>query len=113
MSKRPDPAQFASYSYLLAVVSAGILTLALLLGWIPGDTTENISRVIVWIALPTSSIGAFLGYAANADFKAQSAPEEIAKKARTGLRINLLIVLVMLLMAGLQIGLSFMASPVR
>lgn len=109
MPNRPDPAQFARLSYTFAAISAGILGLAFVLGLIPTDITKTASSMIIWLVLLTGSIGAFMGYAANADFKAQSAPDDLIRKARVGFRINLGALIVTLLMAVLAIALTFLA----
>lgn len=106
MPNRPDPAQFAQFSYILAIVSASILGLWFVLGLIPNTVTQAISNVIIWLVLLTGSIGAFMGYAAGVDFRAQSAPEDLVKKARTGFRINLAALIVTILMALLAVGLT-------
>jgi hypothetical protein len=52
----------------------------------------------------------FVGYAARADFKAQSAPAELVNKARLGFRVNLGALIVTFLMAVLAIVFAFLAK---
>lgn len=96
--KRPDPETFAAYSYYLAFASSIILTLTFILGLIPVPALQTL-RQIIWLVLFTSAIGAFLGYAANADFKRRrrEPDEQAVRQARVGFRINLVALIVMLL----------------
>ncbi len=110
MSNRPNPAQFAQFSYILAIVSAGILGLTFVLSIIPSGATKSIAGIIVWAVLLTGSIGAFMGYAANVDFKAQSVSADLASKARIGFRINLGALIVTLLLAILSIGIAILVK---
>lgn len=110
MPNRPNPAQFAQYSYILAIVSAGILALAFALGFIPSPVTKSIASVIVWLVLLTGGIGAFMGYAANADFRAQSASADLVSKARIGFRTNLGALIVTLLLALLSLGIALLTK---
>lgn len=110
MSNRPDPVQFARYSYILAIVSAGILGLTLVLSMIPNTVTKDIAGIIVWVVLLTGSIGAFMGYTANTDFKAQSVPDDISGKARIGFRVNLAALITTLLLAILSIGIALLVK---
>lgn len=90
---RPDPETFARASYYLAFVSSGILTLAMILGFLGSSLSS-----IMWLCLLTSAIGTFTGYAARADFK-RNPPEDgsLVMRAMTGLRINLGVLIVMIL----------------
>ncbi|MBN1429342.1 MAG: hypothetical protein JXB07_13295 [Anaerolineae bacterium] len=107
MSNRPDPAQFAQYSYILAVVSAVILGLAFVLGLFD-DPIKSFAGIIVWLVFLTGSIGAFMGYAAKSDFKAQTPPPELAHKARIGFRVNLGALAVTILLALLSLVITFL-----
>lgn len=95
-SKRPDPATFAEASYILAIASVLILLLSYVLSWI--SAVGFLSR-IVWLALITSAVGAFLAYAARQDFKHIDAPEADIKRARAGWRVNLAVLVLMLVLA--------------
>ena len=109
MPNRPNPAQFAQYSYILAVVSAGILGLSFLLAVLP-DPLKSVASIIVWLVLLTGSIGAFMGYAARTDLKTQSAPADLVAKARTGFRVNLGAFVVTILLAILSLGIRLLAQ---
>lgn len=117
MSNRPNPAQFAQYSYILAITSAGILALAFLLSVLSGlletgslkSAMTTFAGTIVWLVLLTGSIGAFMGYAANVDFKSQSVSADLLTKARIGFRINLGALIVTLLLAILSLVFAFLA----
>jgi hypothetical protein len=121
MSNRPDPAQFAHYSYILAIVSAGIMglsfVLALLSNLIQTDplqsSVNDFASVILWLVLLTGSIGAFMGYAARVDFRGQSVPDKLANKARVGFRVNLAALIVTLLMAILALALAILSRLSR
>jgi hypothetical protein len=95
---RPDPVTFAKYSYILAFVSSGILTVTIILGLIPGDAIAPL-RQVMWLALFTSAVGTFLGYAARSDFKRNPVGDDLMRKAGVGFRINLIAFVVMLLVA--------------
>jgi hypothetical protein len=101
MANRPDPVQFARISYYLAIATATILGLTVLLGMLRIGMTW-----IVWIALITSAVGAFLAWAARSDFKVTPGPTQAVKMARSAWRVNfyalLLLILSLLLMFGLR-----------
>jgi hypothetical protein len=92
--RRPDPADFALYSYTLAFASSGIVTLAIILSMLKSPLVQ-----ILWLALLTSAVGTFLGSAARSDFKQRSASEEAKHQANVGFRVNLGVLIVMLIMA--------------
>src|SRR5512139_2268776 len=106
MPNRPDPAQFARYSYILSLVSTGILTLAVLIAFIPVDAIKPLFH-IVWLTIVTGAVGAFMGYAARADFKAHP-PEhpELEHQARSGFRTNVFALAVTLLLAVFRIAIG-------
>ena len=108
MSNRPNPAQFAQYSYLLAHISAGILGVAFLLALLPIASVKAFAGVMVWAVFLTGGIGAFMGYAAKADFKAQTAPPEIVHKARVGFRNNVIALAVTLFLAIASLGVALL-----
>ena len=97
MANRPDPGAFATYSYYLAFASAAILLLAFLIGLVPSDALKPMAHII-WLALLTSAIGAFLAFAARSDFRHQSGAPEDERRARTGLRVNLAVLVFMVLL---------------
>jgi hypothetical protein len=94
--RRPDPADFALYSYTLAFVSSGILTLTFILGLLRSPLVQ-----IMWLALLTSAVGTFLGSAARSDFKhrSRSVTEDVEHKANVGFRVNLGFLIVLLILA--------------
>jgi len=95
MENRPDPALFARGSYYLGIASSGILLLSFLLGLLRVGLSS-----IVWLALITSAVGLFLGWASRSDFKKNPGTPEVMQMADTGWRINLwaLIVLVVVML---------------
>jgi len=112
MSNRPDPVLFAKYSYYLAVASAVILFFGFLfqLPFIPreiGGVLINVS----WLALLTGGVGAFMAYAARADFRRNPGPEEAVRQARVGWRVNLGALAVMAVTAAFIVILSLLAAP--
>lgn len=97
---RPDPTTFAQFSYWLAIASSVIVTLVLLLGLVPGRMGDFLSPLqqVMWLALITSGVGLFLAIAARSDFRrGGQVPDAFKRKARIGLRVNLIILVVMLL----------------
>ena len=97
MSNRPDPTAFADMSYILAFVSAFILLLTFALGFIHTAFFATLQQVIIWFALVSGGIGAFLAYAARSDFKRYSGSPDAKRKARVGWRVNLATLVFMLL----------------
>ena len=100
--ERPDPFTFAEYSYILAFISSGILSLTLLLG-LPLFRAVSQLNQIMWFAMFTSAVGTFLAYAARNDFKRQPAPEDVIKKAKIGLRIHAGILILMTVLALIRV----------
>lgn len=97
MTNRPDTRTLAAYSYYLALASAGVMMLSLLLGLIPGRVIGILQNVI-WLVVITSALGTFCGFAARSDLKLDGGSEEDRRNARVGLRVNLAALIVMLLM---------------
>jgi hypothetical protein len=107
--QRPDPETFAHYSYILAFISAGLVTIAMVVGWLPGNLGEMLSpfQNLTWAAMITSGVGAFLAYAARADFKHKAdADLEMVRRAQVGWRFNLAIFIVLLFFALLMIAIA-------
>jgi hypothetical protein len=94
--RRPSPAAFARYSYILAFVSSGVVTLAIILSMLKSPLVY-----IVWLALLTSAIGTFLSSAARSDFKhkQRSVTEEAKHQANVGFRVNLAFLILLLILA--------------
>ena len=99
---RPDPVTFAEGSYILAFASAFIIMLAFILSLHAFDSMA-VLRHIVWLALITSAVGVFLGFAARQDFKRYSGPEDAIRKARVGWRVNLAVLVFMLVITFIAI----------
>jgi hypothetical protein len=109
MSNRPDPRDLAQYSYILAFASAGLLLLSFLMGLLPGESLDVLGN-LVWLVLPISGIGVALALMARTEFKRQDPGKEWMGKMRTGLRINALALVFMVLLALMVIGLSIMQA---
>ncbi|NDJ54318.1 MAG: hypothetical protein GYB68_14700 [Chloroflexi bacterium] len=87
-SGRPDPELFADLSYGLAIISSVIVAVSFIIGLLPIEALRPFGN-IVYLALVTSAIGAFLGYAAQSDMRRQRNPDEdMLRRARQGLVIN-------------------------
>jgi hypothetical protein len=96
MANRPDPRDLAQYSYILALTSDGLLLFAFLVLIIPGDSLDFLGQ-LVWLVFPSSGIGLALALMARADFKRQPPDKKWIDRMRTGLRINALALVLMLL----------------
>lgn len=103
---RPDPHSFAIYGYYMAFVTAIIVTLALVFGFI--HPLRMLSNVI-WLALITSAMGTFMAYAARRDFtRIKQVDPEIERKARVAWRINLMMLVLMVFISIFTIVLQVM-----
>jgi hypothetical protein len=109
MPGRPDPIQFAQWSYLAANISAGILVITFLIGLAPVEAVKPLGQII-WLIIPTGAVGAFLGYAAGADFKKHPGPPEAVKQAQWGFRLNSAIFSLGVLLAVFLVVLNLMAG---
>jgi len=102
MENRPDPALFARGSFYMGIASSAILLLSFILGMLRVGLSS-----IVWLALVTSAVGLFLGWASRSDFKKNPGTPEVMQMADTGWRINLwaliVLVVVMLLVVILRV----------
>jgi hypothetical protein len=109
MNNRPDPEMFARYSYYLAFVSAFILLLTFLIRFVRVPIASVLIN-LVWLALVTGIVGAFMGFAASRDFKRKPASDDIMHEARIGFRINLGVTLIMLLLGFFAIVIQVVTS---
>ncbi|MGF1504648.1 MAG: hypothetical protein ACFB51_05860 [Anaerolineae bacterium] len=79
--QRPDPRTFAQASFVVAVVIVVIFSLSLLIGFIQQDWVQIVQQIIWWISLILSSMGAFMGYAAQKDFEKMHVAEQVQQWA--------------------------------
>ena len=95
MENRPDPSLFAQGSFYLAIASSGILLVSFVFGLLRLGLSA-----IVWLAVITSGVGLFLGWASRSDFKKNPGTPEMMQMADTGWRINLwaLIILMVIML---------------
>lgn len=107
MSSRPSAVQFAQWSQYLAYATSAIMLLALILNW-----AGTPFGAIVWFAFLTSAAGAFMGWAARRDFKAQPGPEDAMLMARRGWRTNLIaFILLTVMLLGVIIFGAILSQP--
>ncbi len=109
MSNQPNPGAMARVSYILAIVSVVILLVAFVLG-LPFLKPFNALSRIVWLALPTSAVGAFLAYAARQEATHTALAEADREKLRLAWRVNLAMLALMLVLSLLGILLAFLAG---
>ena len=88
MGNRPDPVMFARYSYYLAFVSASIMLATFLISFVRLPIASVLVN-IVWLVLVTGIVGAFMGFAANRDFKRKPGSAQAMREAGIGFRVNL------------------------
>jgi len=104
--QRPGPESFAHYSYLLAFMSAGLVTIALIIGWLPGTLGVVLRPLqnLTWLALITSGLGIVLAYTARTEFRSgYEVNAELARRAKVGWRFNIAIFATLLAFAILML----------
>ena len=102
--KRPDPATFAQYSSILAYVSFGLFILSMILTRASNPAVADLSFTFIWLVLPSSAAGAFMGWAARSDFKKKPGSDEDMQKAATGFRVNLLALILMIMIGSCMLA---------
>lgn len=105
MANRPSAVDLAYYSYILAIASAAVLVLTLLVGLIPIDALDFLGN-IVWLALPLSAIGLAMALLARSEFRRRDPGADWWRKMRIGLRINGLALAFMVLLSLLVVALA-------
>ena len=100
MANRPDPHDLAYYSYILAITSSGLLLLVFVVSLAARAAAIPALGILInliWLVIPSSSIGLALALMARADFRQQEPGKEWTNKVRVGFRINALALAFMLL----------------
>jgi hypothetical protein len=97
MGEYRNSPDLAAYSYYLAIASAAIMILAMLLAFIPIRFLAPLVHVI-WLTLITSAAGTFLAVTARNEFKRHPPTEDEERHARIGLRVNVAALLFTLLL---------------